>query len=227
MVQVKLFQEKAKPPNSATDLHNMEVGEFMLRSIYACKDNPADQPIIQEMYRRDKIGTAYRFGDVETLLQELSHDNISAAEHLGMLYELGNEQYGIYIDKARAQSYYDMLGYNPMDDLSEEDMIPEPEPAIVTYQLSGNADDLSAIEQIIKYLAKDYGTPNGELNAPVQGLMKVLVGSDAYEYRGNILSMTYMDEQTLYIQAEMRKTEALQYAISQCFSNICVEIIEE
>ena len=210
---------------SATDLHNMEVVEFMLRSIYACKDNPADQPIIQEMYRRDKIGTAYRFGDVETLLQELSHDNISAAEHLGMLYELGNEQYGIYIDKKRAQSYYDMLGYNPMDGLSEEDMMPESEPAIVTYQLSGNVDDLKAIEQIIHSLAKFYGTPNGEVN--VQGLMKVLVGSDAYEYRGNILSMTYMDEKTLYIQAEVRKTEAMKYAISQCFSNIRVEIIEE
>ena len=210
---------------SVTDLHNMEVGEFMLRSIYACKDNPADQPIVQEMYRRDKIGTAYRFGDVETLLQELSHDNISAAEHLGMLYELGNEQYGIYIDKARAQSYYDMLGYNPMDDLSEEDMIPEPKPTIVTYQLSGNADDLKAIEQIIHSLAKFYGTPNGEVN--VQGLMKVLVGSDAYEYRGNILSMTYMDEQTLHIQAEVRRIHAMQYAISQCFSNVRVEIIEE
>ena len=225
MVQVKLFQEKANPPNSGTDLHNMEVGEFMLRSIYACKDNPADRPIIQEMYRRDKIGTAYLFGDVETLLQELSHDNISAAEHLGMLYELGNEQYGIYIDKARAQSYYDMLGYNPMDGLSEEDMMPETEPTIVTYQLTGNADDLKAIEQIIHSLAKFYGTPNGEVN--VQGLMKVLVGSDAYEYRGNILSMTYMDEKTLYIQAEVRKTEAMKYAISQCFSNIRIEIIEE
>lgn len=225
MVQVKLFQEKANPPNSGTDLHNMEVGEFMLRSIYACKDNPADRPIIQEMYRRDKIGTAYRFGDVETLLQELSHDNISAAEHLGMLYELGNEQYGIYIDKARAQSYYDMLGYNPMDGLSEEDMMPEAEPTIVTYQLSGNVDDLKAIEQIIHSLAKFYGTPNGEVN--VQGLMKVLVGSDAYEYRGNILSIIYKDEQTLHIQAEVRKTEALRYAISQCFSNIRIEIIEE
>ena len=210
---------------SATDLHNMEVGEFMLRSFFASKNNPADQPIIQEMYRRDKIGTAYWFGDVETLLQELSHDNISAAEHLGMLYELGNEQYGIYIDKARAQSYYDMLGYNPMDGLSEEDMMPEAEPTIVTYQLTGNADDLKAIERIIHSLAKFYGTPDGEVN--VQGLMKVLVGSDAYEYRGNILSMTYMDEQTLHIQAEMRKTEAMQYAISQCFSNIRVEIIEE
>lgn len=210
---------------SATDLHNMEVGAFMLRSIYASKDNPADQPIIQEMYRRDKIGTAYQFGDVETLLQELSHDNISAAEHLGLLYELGNEQYGIYIDKARAQSYYDMLGYNPMDGLSEEDMMLEAEPAIVTYQLSGNADDLKAIEQIIHSLAKFYGTPNGEVN--VQGLMKVLVGSDAYEYRGNILSMTYMDKQTLHIQAEVRKTEALQYAIIQCFSDIHIQIIEE
>ena len=210
---------------SSTDLQNMEVGEFMLRSIYACKDNPADQPIIQEMYRRDKIGTAYQFGDVETLLQELSHDNISAAEHLGMLYELGNEQYGIYIDKARAQSYYDMLGYNPMDGISEEDMITEPKPTIVTYQLSGNADDLKAIEQIIHSLAKFYGTPNGEVN--VQGLMKVLVGSDAYEYRGNILSMTYVDKQTLHIKAEVRKTKAMQYAISQCFSNIRIEIIEE
>lgn len=210
---------------SATDLQNMEVEEFILRSIYASKDNPADQPIIQEMYRRDKIGTAYQFGDVETLLQELSHDNISAAEHLGMLYELGNEQYGIYIDKARAQSYYDMLGYNPMDDLSEEDMIPEPKPTFVTYQLSGNADDLKAIEQIIHSLAKFYGTPNSEVN--VQGLMKVLVGSDAYEYRGNILSMTYVDKQTLHIRAEVRKVEVLQYAISQCFSNIRVEIINE
>ena len=210
---------------STADLHNMEVGEFMLRSFFASKNNPADQPIIQEMYRRDKIGTAYRFGDVETLLQELSNDNISAAEHLGMLYELGNEQYGIYIDKARAQSYYDMLGYNPMDGLSAEDMMPEAEPAIVTYQLSGNADDLKAIEQIIHSLAKFYGMPNGEVN--VQGLMKVLVGSDAYEYRGNILSMTYMDEQTLHIQAEVRKVEALRYAISQCFSNIHIEIIEE
>ena len=141
---------------SATDLQNMAVEEFILRSISASKDNPADQPIIQEMYRRDKIGTAYLFGDVETLLQELSHDNISAAEHLGMLYELGNEQYGIYIDKKRAQSYYDMLGYNPMDGLSEEDMMPESEPAIVTYQLSGNVDDLKAIEQIIHSLAKFY-----------------------------------------------------------------------
>ena len=216
---------KTNRPLSATDLHNMEVEEFMLRSFFASKNNPADQPIIQEMYRRDKIGTAYRFGDVETLLQELSNDNIAAAEHLGMLYELGNEQYGIYIDKARAQSYYDMLGYNPMDGLSEEDMMPEAEPTIVTYQLSGNVDDLKAIEQIIHSLAKFYGTPNGEVN--VQGLMKVLVGSDAYEYRGNILSMAYMDEQTLHIQAEVRKVEALRYAINQCFSNICVEIINE
>ena len=112
-----------------------------------------------------------------------------------------------------------------MDGLSEEDMMPEAEPTIVTYQLTGNADDLKAIEQIIHSLAKFYGTPNGEVN--VQGLMKVLVGSDAYEYRGNILSMTYMDEQTLHIRAEVRKVEALQYAISQCFSNIHVEIIEE
>jgi len=216
---------KTNRPLSATDLHNMEVGEFVLRSFFASKNNPTDQPIIQEMYRCDKIGTAYRFGDVETLLQELSHDNISAAEHLGMLYELGNEQYGIYIDKARAQSYYDMLGYNPMDGLSEEDLMPEAKLTIVTYQLSGNADDLKAIEQIIHSLAKFYGTPNGEVN--VQGLMKVLVGSDAYEYRGNILSMTYMDEQTLHIRAEVRKVEALRYAISQCFSNICIEIINE
>jgi hypothetical protein len=57
--------------------------------------------------------------------------------------------------------------------------------------------------------------------------MKVLVGSDAYEYRGNILSMTYMDEQTLHIQAEVRRIHAMQYAISQCFSNIHIEIIEE
>jgi hypothetical protein len=120
-----------------------------------------------------------------------------------------------------------MLGYNPMDGLSEEDLMPESEPAIVTYQLSGNANDLKAIEQMIQYLAKDYGTPNGELNAPVQGLMKVLVGSDAYEYRGNILSMTYMDEQTLHIQAEVRRIYAMQYAISQCFGNIHVEIINE
>ena len=142
-----------------------------------------------------------------------------------MLYELGNEQYGIYIDHARAQSYYDMLGYNPMDGLSEEDMMPEAEPTIVTYQLTGNADDLKAIEQIIHSLAKFYGTPNGEVN--VQGLMKVLVGSDAYEYRGNILSMTYVDKQTLHIKAEVRKTEAMKYAISQCFSNIRVEMINE
>ena len=216
---------KANRTLSTADLQNMEVEEFILRSIYASKDNPADQPIIQEMYRRDKIGTAYLFGDVETLLQELSHDNISAAEHLGMLYELGNEQYGIYIDKARAQSYYDMLGYNPMDGILEEDMMPEAKPTIVTYQLSGNADDLKAIEQIIHSLAKFYGTPNGEVN--VQGLMKVLVGSDAYEYRGNILSMTYVDKQTLHIKAEVRKVEALRYAISQCFSNIRVEIINE
>lgn len=218
---------KKNRPLSATDLQDMEVKEFVLRSLLVSKDNPADQAFIQEMYRRDKIGTAYLFGDVETLLQELSHDNIAAAEHLGMLYDLGNEKNGIYINKARAQAYYDMLGYNPMDELSKEDLIPEPEPAIVTYQLSGNADELSAIEQIINSLGKLYGTSNGELNAPVQGLMKVLVGSDAYEYRGNILSMSYIDEQTLHIQAEMRKTEALQYAISQCFSNIQVEIINE
>ena len=41
------------------------------------------------------------------------------------------------------------------------------------------------------------------------------------------VSMAYVDKQTLHIQAEVRKTEALQYAISQCFSNIHVEIIEE
>ena len=33
---------------SASDLHNIEVGEFMRRSIYASKNNPAHQPIIQE-----------------------------------------------------------------------------------------------------------------------------------------------------------------------------------
>ena len=112
-----------------------------------------------------------------------------------------------------------------MDGISEEDMMPEAKPTIVTYQLSGNADDLKAIEQIIHSLAKFYGTPNGEVN--VQGLMKVLVGSDAYEYRGNILSMTYVDKQTLHIKAEVRKTKAMKYAISQCFSNIRIEIIEE
>ena len=63
---------KTNPPLSATDLQNMEVEEFILRSIYASKDNPTDQPIIQEMYRRDKIGTAYLFGDVEALQYAIS-----------------------------------------------------------------------------------------------------------------------------------------------------------
>jgi hypothetical protein len=77
-------------------------------------------------------------------------------------------------------------------------------------------------------LCQKFGTPDNELGlfVPQRQLMKVLVGSDAGYYQGNVLSMERNASDCLIITTEADHGTPLFYALRQCFGNLNVEMKE-
>ena len=77
---------------------------------------------------------------------------------------------------------------------------------------------------MIADLCRDYGTPDNELGlyVPMQLVMKLLVGSEAY--RGNVLRMKQDNPECLVLTTEANSPYPLLYALRQCFANLQIEM---
>lgn len=160
------------------------------------------------------------FDTINLLLLFVEDYNLKEAyEELGFLYRYGDEKHGVFIDRNKAKEYFDKAGVAFDPDEVEDD---EDHPCEYDYTLQGNASDISCVHKMIDDLCRDYGTPDNELGlyVPIQALMKLLVGSAAYAYRGNILRMEQPSPDCLIIHAEANSGYPLLYALRQCFDNL-------
>lgn len=119
---------------------------------------------------------------------EIDDEIIWLCKELGDVYRyMGWEHHGYFIDKKKAQMYYDLAQItddSPMADVdSYEDYMDSPNIWRITAK--GNATELKAL--IMKYAKlpdNEYG-----IYSPVENIMHDLVGTDSRqpEYRGNVL----------------------------------------
>ena len=114
----------------------------------------------------------------------------------------------------------------------------EEDPSTYEYVLTGNADTLDGVKQLIDTLCQSFGIPENVedglgMFVPQRLLMKVLVGADTEYYRGNIMEMDGpsplgggKEGARLVITTEADKGEPLLYALRQCFENLEIEMKE-
>lgn len=143
-----------------------------------------------------------------------------AYEELGELYRYGDEGIGVFVNREKAREFYALagIGYDPAED--EEDDTP----CEYDYTLTGNADTLAAVKQMLDDLCQRFGTPDNELGlfVPLGMVMRVLVGTG--DYRGNILRMEQPSPDSLTLHVEANEGTPLLYALRQCFENIDIEM---
>lgn len=182
-----------------------------------------------ELMRRGEESWAAHITSPTTLQELCDKGNKWAAYELYEKYYFGDEERGIFINKKRAKEYYNLAGdvpfkgeWDPTDDDCEDD------PTTYEYTLTGDAATLDGIETLIRDLCQKFGTPDNELGlfVPQRQLMKVLVGSDAGYYQGNVLSMERNASDCLIITTEADHGAPLFYALRQCFGNLNVEMKE-
>lgn len=184
---------------------------------------PLDE-VYMELVRRGDESWACVIDDPE-MLQELCDKGIKeAAEQLYQKYRYGDEKNGIFIDKVKAKTYYDLAGDTVYEEYTTEDFPGEEKPEEFHYTLTGNAATLYGVETLINDLCQRFGTPGNEygLFVPQHMLMKMLVGSDSEYYRGNVLTMERKASDNLILTTEADKGEPLLYALRQCFENLSV-----
>ena len=104
-------------------------------------------------------------------------------------------------------------------------------PSNYEYVLTGNADTLDSVKQLIDTLCQRFGIPENVedglgMFVPQRILMKVLVGSDTEHYRGNIQYLKREAPDRLVITTEAERGEPLLYALRQCFTNLEIEMKE-
>jgi hypothetical protein len=191
------------------------------------------QIIINEPYHysNEEIMKVYRAApnNIELLQVCIDKGDKDATRQMYEKFYYGDEEHGIFINKKRAKEYYDLAGdvpfkgeWDPTDDDCEDD------PTTYEYTLTGDAATLDGIETLIRDLCQKFGTPDNELGlfVPQRQLMKVLVGSDAGYYQGNVLSMERNASDCLIITTEANHGAPLFYALRQCFGNLNVEMKE-
>lgn len=187
---------------------------------------PLDE-VYMELVRRGDESWACVIDDPEILQELCKVKGIKeAAEQLYQKYRYGDEKNGIFIDKKKAKTYYDLAGDAVYEQYATEDFPDEEEPQEFHYTLTGNSVTLDGVETLINDLCQQFGTPGNEcgLLVPQQMLMKMLVGSDSEYYRGNVLTMERKASDSLILTTEADKGEPLLYALRQCFENLDIEM---
>lgn len=167
--------------------------------------------------------------DNPAMLQELCDKGIKeAAEQLYQKYRYGDEKNGIFIDKVKAKTYYDLAGDTVYEEYTSEDFPDKEDPKEFHYTLTGNSVTLDGVETLINDFCQRFGTPDNEcgLFVPQQMLMKILVGSDSEYYRGNVLTVERKASDRLILTTEADKGEPLLYALRHAFNNLHVEMKE-
>lgn len=154
-------------------------------------------------------------------------DDPDAISDRGDLYRFGDEENGIFIDYDKAKSYYDRAGveFDPNEAAREhrKDAENTEYPEFATYHIQG--EDVPAVKKLLLDLNNRFGEIQEPLMfLPLEIVMKVLVGSDAYV--GYIQSID--DETPTNIEIEFYEAhiECLKHALLQVFPNLKIEITE-
>ena len=167
------------------------------------------------------------------MLKKLADEGVpEAACEIAEVYRYGNERSGIYANRAKAKHYYEIAGeeFDEFEDLDDDF------PDDIDYTIKGTPATLAKLRAIIDELCPQYGKPHrpqfeiemaadNELKCllPLLPLMERLVGEvDTIYYFGYIMSIKTIDEQTLLLRVEAKRTEALYYALRQTFPELQV-----
>ena len=171
--------------------------------------------------------------DVTKMLKKLADEGVpEAACEIAEVYRYGNERSGIYANRAKAKHYYEIAGeeFDEFEDLDDDF------PDDIDYTIKGAPATLAQLRAIIDELCPQYGKPHrpqfeiemaadNELKCllPLLSLMERLVGEvDGIYYFGYIMSIKTIDEQTLLLRVEAKRTEGLYYALRQTFPELQV-----
>ena len=171
--------------------------------------------------------------DVTKMLKKAADEGVpEAACEIAAVYRYGNERSGIYANRAKAKHYYEIAGeeFDEFEDLDDDF------PDDIDYTIKGAPATLAKLRAIIDELCLLHGKPHrpqfeiemaadNELKCllPLLPLMERLVGEvDTIYYFGYIMSIKTIDEQTLLLRVEAKRTEALYYALRQTFPELQV-----
>lgn len=171
--------------------------------------------------------------DVTKMLKKLADEGVpEAACEIAAVYRYGNERSGIYANRAKAKHYYEIAGeeFDEFEDLDDDF------PDDIDYTIKGAPATLVKLRAIIDELCPQYGKPHrpqfeiemaadNELKCllPLLPLMERLVGEvDTIYYFGYIMSIKTIDEQTLLLRVEAKRTEGLYYALRHTFPELQV-----
>lgn len=161
------------------------------------------------------------FHDPEKLYKLWKEENnLGAARFLGDSYFFGDEKYGTFKDYKKAKEIYTEIGEDKGNIIYEE----EEDPHTGIFTLSGSAEDIKKIMELINKLVARYGMGDNEfgLYVPMAALMKALV--ESINYDGNLLYMDQLNDTTLKITAELNKPEVLKYAFLKAFPDLSIEM---
>jgi len=167
------------------------------------------------------------------LLTELSESGFSPATwDLWSGYYDGDENKGLYKDKALARKYMEIYIQSGYDDdgyvaelLSEidEEQDDDPDPYETEIQISAPS---RLVERMIKEFCERFGTPGNEAGmfVPLEKLMYALVGSK--EYEGNVLGLERNDKGLMItMESEQDTVYAFTCALQDAFGRMDIDIV--
>lgn len=167
--------------------------------------------------------------DLKVMLELSSRDDESANEVLGDYYRDGWEKEGVFIDYDRAKSYYDRARCNEDFDPAayaaehRQDCV-ESFPEFARFTVEGT--DAPTVKQLIDTLYQRFGEHTEMFfYLPLEVVMKLLVGSDAYV--GYIQSLIEHSPEKIEFSAEFYGCNPidLKCALEQCFPKLNVTYI--
>ncbi|MBO4721710.1 MAG: hypothetical protein J5629_02125 [Muribaculaceae bacterium] len=153
-----------------------------------------------------------------------------AIEQRGDKYRYGDEENGIFVDYAKAKTYYDRVNveFDPEKEAREDrkDAI-ESFPDFATYRLEGA--DVPAVKDMLRLLYEKFGEHSEPfMYLPLEAVMKMLVGSSAYV--GYIQTIEEDENNLNVIELEVEfygcSSSSLKYALKQVFPSLKVEFVE-
>lgn len=158
----------------------------------------------------------YRRGDPETIRGR------------GDLYQFGDEEHGIFIDYKKAKTYYDLIGveFDPAEAARQRRYDAEHTdcPVLTCYRIEGG--DVSAVKALLAELHQKYGEPTEAFwYLPLEIVMKVLVGSDAYV--GYIQSISEGEPCDISVEFYDSHRDCLKYALHHVFPNLRIKVINQ
>ena len=187
---------------------------------------------LHELFFNDEYSEVYCYHCFDDSLQlrvldELSdRGDKSAIMALGDLYRYGWEEAGIFIDYDRAKSYYDRAGCNEEFDpvayaVEHHQDSTESFPDFALVVVEGTS--APAVKQLIESLYQKFGEHTEPFfYLPLEVVMKLLIGSDAYV--GYIQSLTEHSPEKIEFTADFYMCEPndLKCALEQCFPDLKV-----